>query len=75
LQPRQRITVLGHEARISAQICYGTARFNAPENVHLGKVLVFDGNRRLTINASAAQVLQCDGWQSQTLPAKDFPLV
>src|SRR6266853_241094 len=32
LEPGQRITVLGHEARISAQICYGTARVDASEN-------------------------------------------
>jgi hypothetical protein len=42
LQPGQRIAVRTHEARISAQVRYCAARFNAPENIHSGKVLVFN---------------------------------
>jgi hypothetical protein len=75
LQPGQRVAVLGHEARISAQVCYGATRFHASENIPPSKVLVFDRNRRLTLNAGALQVLQRDGRQSQTLPGHDFLLV
>jgi hypothetical protein len=74
LQPGQRTSVLGYKARIGAQICDCAARFNPPQNIHPGEVLVFNRNCWLTINASAAQVLQSDGWQSQTLPGQDFPV-